>query len=100
MFAKIAIGSSMPLDLYEGLHDRLIFGPEDVSLSKENLVVAETSGFDDRRNRRSALAERNNIPDLITVDECRHAVDDALEHGCQTLARGPSLARRVLSFGP
>ena len=25
---------------------------------------------------------------------------EAVEHGCQTLARGPHLARRVISFGP
>ena len=25
---------------------------------------------------------------------------NALVHGCQTLARGPNLARRVISFGP
>ena len=25
---------------------------------------------------------------------------NAVDHGCQTLARGPNLARRVISFGP
>lgn len=99
MFAKIAIGSSMPLDLYEGLHDRLISGPESVTVSEENLVVAETSGFEERGNRRSALTERNNIPDLITVDECKHAIDDALESvKCKLDVTDQNFLRGILKF--
>ena len=77
-YAEIAIGSSMPLHYYEGLHDRILEAnkiPAIVSPSK----CPETEAHDIIPNeRRQVMRDRSNLPDLISIEDAEKSISDAM----------------------
>lgn len=64
----------MPLSLYEGLHDRVLALPFPTDpCSSENLAEELPQPRD------VVTQKRNRQQDLITVDECKTALDEVLE---------------------
>eukprot|EP00112_Aurelia_sp_Birch-Aquarium-sp1_P025484 Seg8481.1 transcript_id=Seg8481.1/GoldUCD/mRNA.D3Y31 product="hypothetical protein" protein_id=Seg8481.1/GoldUCD/D3Y31 len=77
-YAEIAIGSSMPLHYYEGLHDRILEVskiPAIISPSKYPEIEAHHTVADEERE---VMRDRSNLPDLISIEEAEKSISDAV----------------------
>ena len=74
-YHSFALGSSFPLSLYEGLHDRVLSLPSTAEPYPSDLPDEEEAV---QQSDLVAL-RRNQQQDLVTVNECKTALDEVLK---------------------
>ena len=86
-FAEIAIGKSMPLNFYEGLHDQVMMNPStevvefsEIAVETTPSQVARVPDTFDNLDFDSGLMRRRSKPlDLVTEEEAVTALTDAFQ---------------------
>ena len=75
-FAEIALGNSLSLPYYEGLHERILNTPtaSELGLDTENTTEHKVSNSKNSIDR--AMERRNQQIDLITKEECEKSLSD------------------------
>ena len=68
------LGKSLPLNLYEGLHDRIVSLPA-VNQQSHSLELPFDDADESPALPSVILPDRNKQQDLVTVEECSTALD-------------------------
>ena len=66
----------MPLNLYEGLHDRVLSLPDEPCSSD---LLTDSDATEVNNSSLVSFNARNEPQDLVTVEECKTALDQTLE---------------------
>ena len=97
--SELAVGSSLPISYYEGLHERVLNSPpDDVFVATEQ---QETPEFDEYEISRlpTPLTRRNKTIDLITREECIENLKLTFEFLCDSAkTEDQHFCRGILKF--
>ena len=86
----------MPLNLYEGLHDRVLSLPDEPCSSD---LMTDSDATEVNNSSLVSFNARNEPQDLVTVEECKTALDQTLESLKRKLdGADQNFLRSVLKF--